>query len=165
MRDVYYGVSRYGDFQQNLGLARNTLSDRLNKLVDAGLLTKRLYQDNPPRNEYLLTEMGMEFFPILAALARWGDRWLDEGDGKPVALLHTKCGHELTAEVICADCGQPVTSDSVDFHVGPGYPAEVPEHLDLRPRLKPQIKKRARSKATSSGVKTTSRRAPSRQPV
>lgn len=151
MREIYYGVNRYDDFQRHLGLARNTLSDRLNKLVDAGVLTKRLYRDNPPRNEYLLTDMGREFFPVLAALARWGDRWLDRGNGKPVALLHTECGHELTAEVVCAGCAKPVTADSVEFHVGPGYPANVPEDLDLRPRLKPPIRRRPRT--SSSRVK------------
>lgn len=153
MREAYYGSKRYDDFQRHLGLARNTLSDRLNRLVAAGVLTKRLYQDNPPRNEYLLTEMGREFFPILAALASWGDRWMDQGKGKPVALLHTECGHELQAEVICARCGKPVISESVEFHIGPGYPAEVPEQMDLRPRLKPPIKKRARSQAKPTAAK------------
>lgn len=153
MREAYYGSSRYDDFQRHLGLARNTLSDRLARLVAAGVLTKRPYQDNPPRNEYLLTDMGREFFPVLAALARWGDRWLDQGNDKPVALLHTECGYELEAEVICARCRAPATSDSVEFHIGHGYPGEVPEQLDLRPRLKPPIKKRARSPATPTGAK------------
>jgi DNA-binding HxlR family transcriptional regulator len=162
MREIYYGTSRYDDFQRNLGLSRNTLSDRLNKLVAAGVLTKRLYQDNPPRNEYLLTDMGREFFPILAALAKWGDRWLDKGKGKPVALLHTECGHELAAEVICADCGLPVSADSVEFHIGPGYPSQVPDYLDLRPRLKPAIKTRAASKSRCSGTNRQSGRTASR---
>lgn len=163
MREAYYGSTRYDDFQRHLGLARNTLSDRLNKLVAAGVLTKRFYQDNPPRYEYLLTDMGHEFFPILAALARWGDRWLDRGKGKPVALLHTQCGHELEAEVICAHCGVPVTSDSVEFHIGHGYPAEVSEQLDLRPRLKPPIKKRARSQVKPAGATAPAGLATARQ--
>src|SRR6267378_397325 len=88
MRDVFYGLSRFDEFQKSLGVARNTLSDRLNRLVDAGVLTKRLYQDNPPRNEYLLTEQGRDFFPVLVAMVNWGDRWLDGGEGAPVTLHH-----------------------------------------------------------------------------
>jgi len=62
LRDAMYGLTRYDEFQRSLHIARNTLSDRLGKLVDAGVMTKRFYQDNPPRYEYLLTEMGRDFF-------------------------------------------------------------------------------------------------------
>ena len=72
LRDAMYGLTRYDEFQRSLHIARNTLSDRLGKLVDAGVMTKRFYQDNPPRYEYLLTEMGRDFFPVLAAMLSWG---------------------------------------------------------------------------------------------
>ena len=137
MRELYYGTTRFDEFQRNLCMARNTLSDRLNRLVEGGVLTKRLYQDNPPRNEYLLTEMGRDFFPVLAALTAWGDRWLDSGAGPPVSLHHTQCGHDLLIDATCSDCGGSFSVDDIEFRVGPGYPAEVPEQVDLRPRLAP----------------------------
>ena len=83
LRDAMYGLARYDEFQRSLHIARNTLSDRLGKLVDAGVMTKRFYQDNPPRYEYLLTEMGRDFFPVLAAMLSWGDKWLDGGGASP----------------------------------------------------------------------------------
>lgn len=135
MRDAVQGLTRFDEFQKSLGVARNTLSDRLNKLVDSGVLVKRLYQDNPPRNEYILTEMGRDFFPVLAAIRTWGDTWLDEGLGAPVTLHHHSCGHDLGARTVCDSCGGDVALENVEFRVGPGYP-ENPCH-DLRPRLAP----------------------------
>ena len=79
VRDGLQGLTRFDEFQRSLNIARNTLSDRLGKLVDAGVMTKRFYQDNPPRYEYLLTDMGRDFFPVLAAMLSWGDKWLDDG--------------------------------------------------------------------------------------
>ena len=93
VRDAMHGLSRFDEFQRSLHIARNTLSDRLGKLVDAGIMTKRFYQDNPPRYEYLLTEMGRDFFPVLAAMLAWGDKWLDGGAGAPVTLRHHAPGH------------------------------------------------------------------------
>ena len=58
------------------------------ELVKAGVLTKESYQDNPPRYEYLLTDMGHDLFPPIAAILAWGDRWLGTGDGPPVELFH-----------------------------------------------------------------------------
>src|ERR1700721_4181800 len=119
LRDAMYGLPRYDEFQRSLHIARNTLSDRLGKLVDAGVMTKRFYQDNPPRYEYLLTDMGRDFFPVLAAMLAWGDRWLDDGGGAPVTLRHHEGDgeghHQGAPEVICADCGQPALQTATQF--------------------------------------------------
>jgi DNA-binding HxlR family transcriptional regulator len=145
MRELYYGFTKFDEFQKNLCIARNTLSDRLNRLVEGGVLTKRLYQDNPPRNEYLLTEMGREFFPVLAALTAWGDRWLDGGEGPPVTMHHTRCGHDLVIDATCSHCGESFSLDDIEFRVGPGYPAEVPEQVDIRARLAPATNRKKSS--------------------
>ncbi|MFD0502460.1 winged helix-turn-helix transcriptional regulator [Streptomyces chiangmaiensis] len=76
LREAFYGVARFDDFRQGLGIARNTLTDRLRRLVDEGVLDKRLYQSEPRRYDYVLTEKGRELFAVLAAMSRWGDRWL-----------------------------------------------------------------------------------------
>jgi DNA-binding HxlR family transcriptional regulator len=135
VRDAMQGLTRFDEFQRSLNVARNTLSDRLGRLVDAGVMTKRFYQDNPPRYEYLLTEMGRDFFPVLAAMLSWGDRWLDDGGGAPVTLHHHKPGHHIVSQVTCVECGEPVVHGDIQFCVGPGYPDDVPPDLDMRARL------------------------------
>ena len=137
VRDAMQGLTRFDEFQRSLNIARNTLSDRLAKLVDTGVMTKRFYQDNPPRYEYLLTEMGRDFFPVLAAMLSWGDKWLDDGGGAPVTLHHRKPGHNIMSQVICVECGEPVGHADIQFCVGPGYPRDVPPELDMRDRLAP----------------------------
>jgi DNA-binding HxlR family transcriptional regulator len=137
VRDALQGLTQFDEFQRSLNVARNTLSDRLGKLVEAGVMTKRLYQDNPPRNEYLLTAMGRDFFPVLASMLAWGDKWLDDGGGAPVTLHHHEPGHKIATEVICTVCGEPVVHSDIQFCVGPGYPVDVRSELDMRDRLAP----------------------------
>jgi hypothetical protein len=92
---------------------------------------------NPPRYEYLLTEMGRDFFPVLAAMLTWGDKWLDDGDGAPVTLCHHGDGHDIASQVVCTECGDPVVHNDIQFCVGPGYPEHVRPDLDMRSRLGP----------------------------
>ena len=136
VRDAMQGLSRFDEFQRSLHIARNTLSDRLTRLVDAGIMTKRFYRDNPPRYEYLLTEMGRDFFPVLAAMLAWGDKWLDDGGGAPVTLWHHEPGHGIKSQVVCTACGEPVVHEDIQFCVGPGYPDDVRPELDMRNRLR-----------------------------
>lgn len=76
LRDAFLGVRRFDDFQRSLGVARNVLNARLQRLVEHGLLERRRYQERPERFEYRLTEMGLDLLPVIEALMRWGDRWL-----------------------------------------------------------------------------------------
>jgi DNA-binding HxlR family transcriptional regulator len=137
LRDAMQGLTRFDEFQRSLNVARNTLSDRLGGLVDAGVMTKRFYQDNPPRYEYLLTEKGRDFFPVLANMLAWGDKWLDDGGGAPVVMHHHDPDHKIVPRVVCAECGEPVVHSDIHFHVGPGYPDDVPPELDMRERFAP----------------------------
>ena len=118
LREAFYGVSRFDQFQVTLSIARNTLTERLDRLVGAGLLRRVRYQDKPARYEYLLTEMGRDFFPALAAIIHWGDRWLDDGLGPPITLRHKDCGRPTHAEVHCAHCDGAMASDHVTFERG-----------------------------------------------
>ena len=162
VRDALQGLTRFDEFQRSLHVARNTLSDRLGKLVDAGVMTKRFYQDNPPRYEYLLTEMGRDFFPVLASMLAWGDKWLDDGGGAPVTLHHG--GHKIASQVICAECGEPVEHADIQFCVGPGYPDDVRPELDMRGRLAPAPAEPAGQPGVSTGQRTTAKRARPAQP-
>ena len=122
LREAFYGVTRFDQFQTSLGIARNTLTERLDRLVGAGLLERVRYQLKPARYEYVLTAMGHDFFPVLTAIMRWGDRWLDGGAGPPITLRHTVCGRATHAEVHCAHCDGALSSDVVTMESGPGLP-------------------------------------------
>ena len=82
LRDCMHGVKRFDDFRRSLGIARNTLSDRLARLVQNDILVREFYQHNPPRFEYLLTERGRDLFPVITGILVWGDKWLDGGAGR-----------------------------------------------------------------------------------
>ena len=124
MREAFYGVRRFEEFQRVLGVGRNILTLRLNTLVDEGLLTKVPYQEHPPRHEYRLTDKGRDVYPILAAMATFGDKWLLDG-GKPLVLFrHLTCDHDMHAVVTCSECAQPLDARSVRARPGPGYPTD-----------------------------------------
>jgi DNA-binding HxlR family transcriptional regulator len=74
LRDAFRGSTRFHQFQKNLGIAANILSHRLHSLVDAGLLERSRYSEHPPRDEYLLTDLGRNFRPVLWALLAWGKK-------------------------------------------------------------------------------------------
>ena len=103
LRDVFRGLHRFEEFRLDLAIARPVLSERLAKLVDAGVLEKVRYQEHPPRFEYRLTPMGTELSPALVALMRWGDRWLAH-DQIGVVLYHGACGTELEQGFWCPTC-------------------------------------------------------------
>lgn len=135
LRECFYGVRRFDDFQRWLGISRNTLTDRLRRLVDEGLLEREPYQHDPVRHEYLLTAKGHDFFGVLAAMAAWGDRWLADESGPPVTFHHNACDHDTHAEVVCDRCREPLGADATTIRTGPGYPSELAERPDVRARF------------------------------
>lgn len=104
LRDVFRGLRRFDELRTELGVARPVLSDRLRKLVEAGILQRVPYQERPLRHEYRLTPMGLELSPALVALMRWGDRWLAH-ERPNVVLYHGQCGTELEQGFWCRTCG------------------------------------------------------------
>lgn len=137
LRELFYGETRFDGFVRTLGIARNTLTDRLGRLTDAGLLERRAYQVDPVRHEYVLTTKGSDFFGVLAALNAWGDRWLDKGSGAPVLMRHETCGDDLDAIVVCATCREPVRDEDVTARPGPGYPAGLLRDPAVQGRFEP----------------------------
>lgn len=121
IRQACMGTRRFEDFQQALGIGRNILTTRLNGLVDEGLLRRVPYQDGPPRSEYRLTRKGREVYPILAALAAWGERWMTGPEGTPLVLHHTPCDHDMHAVVVCSECAARLDVGDVRARPGPGY--------------------------------------------
>jgi len=130
------GVRRFDAFQQSLGIARNTLAERLRRLVDEGLLEKKAYQSEPVRYDYVLTPKGRDFYGVLMAMNAWGDRWLAGEEGAPVVFRHERCGQEeARADVVCSGCGEALTPEDTRPRLGPGYPARLAELPLVRERF------------------------------
>jgi DNA-binding HxlR family transcriptional regulator len=119
VRDAFLGVRRFGDFADRLGIARNVLQDRLERLVEAGLLEKAPYQERPLRHEYRLTDMGRDLWPVMHALLQFGDKHLAP-EGPPMLSLHRGCGGALDDRRVCTACGTPVDLPDVEVRPGPG---------------------------------------------
>jgi DNA-binding HxlR family transcriptional regulator len=119
LRDAFLGIRRFDDFQSHLGIARNVLNARLNRLVDEGLLRRVPYQERPQRFEYRLTSKAVDLWPVLVALLKWGDKHAFP-DGPPVVLRHKGCGGELDDRRVCTKCGEPLEANDVAPELGPG---------------------------------------------
>jgi DNA-binding HxlR family transcriptional regulator len=113
LRDAFFGFSRFEDFCGRLGISRNILTARLDKLVEAGVLERRPYQEHPPRYDYVLTQKGRELWPVLETLRQWGDRWSPPEGGPPFKLRHETCGEIVHAQLCCDHCGEPLTLSTV----------------------------------------------------
>jgi DNA-binding HxlR family transcriptional regulator len=115
VRDAFFGVRRFDEFQERLGISRNVLTQRLAKLVAAGVFDKRPYQDNPPRYDYVLTDKGRDLWPVLTTLRQWGDKHA-ASHGPPVQLEHLSCGANSALVLTCEQCGERVGPRDVRAH-------------------------------------------------
>lgn len=120
LRDVHLGITRFDELRRDLGISRKVLSERLERLVEQGVLARRAYSEHPPRHDYLLTKKGRELVDVLLAMVAWGDRWTAGSAGPPVLLRHQRCGELTHAEISCASCGEPLHADEVIVEPGPG---------------------------------------------
>ncbi len=126
IRDVFLGVRRFEDLQRELGIARNVLSARLEKLTADGILERRRYNERPPRDEFRLTEKGLDLWPSIVALMQWGDRYAPSPGGPPTVLEHRGCGGAVSAHRTCERCGAELEVRDIAAHAGPGAPANHP---------------------------------------
>jgi DNA-binding HxlR family transcriptional regulator len=136
LRETFFGVRRYGQFARNLNIPRPTLSLRLRKLVDSGLLDRVLYSTEPERHEYRLTQAGRDLFPAVIALMRWGDTYFAGPEGPPIVLHHETCGNATHPHVTCDVCGEEINTANVRPERGPGFKTEraSPQKLARRRR-------------------------------
>jgi DNA-binding HxlR family transcriptional regulator len=103
LREAFLGVRRFADFQRVLGAPRAVLTDRLNTLVEQGVLRRVPYQaeGERQRHEYRLTQKGVDLHPVLVALMRWGDQYLAEEGEVPLELRHRDCGEPVHQVLVC----------------------------------------------------------------
>lgn len=120
LRDAFLGIRRFDDFQARLGISRTIVADRLRHLVDEGVLRKVAYQERPLRHEYRLTDKGLDLYPVIMTIVRFGDLHYAGEAGPPVLHRHKACGHDFHPVQTCSECGEPVAARDVETRAGPG---------------------------------------------
>ncbi len=118
LRDAFHGLTRFDQFQKSLEIAPNMLTRRLAALVEAGLLERRRYSERPPRDEYLLTERGRDFRPVLWALLAWGNKHFAP-EGKSVVIVDSKTGAEADPVLVDRATGRPLVEPDFRSASGP----------------------------------------------
>ena len=106
LRDAGLGLTRFDQFRASLGIAPNILARRLKTLTEAGLLEKRRYNERPPREEYLISEAGRDFLPVLQVIGAWGRR--HNGDGQRSQIVDAETGKPVDPVVMDRTTGSPI---------------------------------------------------------
>jgi DNA-binding HxlR family transcriptional regulator len=118
LRDALHGLTRFDEFQKSLGIAPNMLTRRLNGLLEAGLLERRRYSTRPPRDEYVVTQRGRDFRPVLLALMAWGNKHFAP-EGPSVLLINGKTGATVDPILVDPASGDPITEPHYTLAAGP----------------------------------------------
>jgi DNA-binding HxlR family transcriptional regulator len=121
LREVWYGSSRFSEFERILGCPRNLLAERLRKLVEHGILSTETYQESGARSRlrYVLTPKGEDLLPAVLGLMQWGDRYRADPEGPAIVTRHRGCGAPLDVQVRCEHDHHVTTSDT-EAQPGPG---------------------------------------------
>lgn len=132
IRDAFFGIRRFSDFQASLGIAKNILSDRLLRLVEHGILSRVDAGDTGQRYEYELTEKGESLLPVLIALREWSDRWVFGAGREPIIVTDRRTGRRVQKLKIRAADGRELKRRDLRAIPGPGADEEVTALLDTR---------------------------------
>jgi DNA-binding HxlR family transcriptional regulator len=124
LRDAMHGLTRFDAFEKSLGIAPNMLARRLNALVDAGLMERRRYTERPPRDEYVLTQCGRDFRPVVLALLAWGNRHFAP-EGASVLLVDRDTGKAVEPVLVDPATGRAVDGPEYALAAGPAADARI----------------------------------------
>lgn len=154
LRDITLGITRFDALQRNLGISRKVLTERLNALVEHGVIERAPYQDNPPRYDYFLTEKGADLGLVLLAMQAWGDRWVFGETGPPMQFRHAPCGAVTSPVPSCSGCGEPLRAADLTPVIGPGLnpgpgTSEIPAAVE---RWQAAMRERTRAEPAPSGA-------------
>jgi DNA-binding HxlR family transcriptional regulator len=130
LRDAFHGLTRFDQFQKSLGIAPNMLTRRLNGLVQSGLLERRRYSEKPPRDEYVLTERGRDFQPVLWAFVAWGNKHLAP-EGASVVVVNEDTGETADPVMVDRKTGRPMTDPPFRSAAGPAADARTRQRYAL----------------------------------
>lgn len=122
LREIWYGSSRFSDIDRVLGCPRNLLSQRLQKLVEHGILTTETYQEpgSRGRHRYVLTPKGTDLLPAVMGLLQWGDRYRADPEGPAIITRHRDCGAPLDVQIRCQS-DHHVGAADIDATPGPAF--------------------------------------------
>ena len=139
LRDSFLGIRRFDDYVERLGISRNVLTNRLDTLVDAGILERHPYDEDRSRYDYVLTDKGRALWPVMVTLRQWGDEWILGPGNEPLLLEHRGHGHHTTAQLTCDVCGEQLDARSVRAVDGPGAKTDSkPSSRDASERKQPR---------------------------
>jgi DNA-binding HxlR family transcriptional regulator len=135
VRDLSLGISRFDAIQRDLGISRKVLAQRLERLLEHGVVDRVAYQDNPPRYDYRLTEKGADLAAVVLAMTAWGDRWVFGDERRPMLFRHDACGSVTRPVLACSECGEAISPHELTPLPGPGLSgrpgtSEVPAALE-----------------------------------
>lgn len=137
VREAFYGTTTFSAFQENLGIARNILSERLAQLVESGVMAREQTRPGVERHTYRLTDKGRDLLPVLVALMQWGDKWVVGPGGEPIRLLDAQDREPIRSVEVTAGDGRPLSIDDLRFRPGPGADPTTRARFDeTRARLK-----------------------------
>jgi DNA-binding HxlR family transcriptional regulator len=137
LRECFLRKRRFEAFQSSLGITRHLLAERLKKLVRFGVLRRIPYMESPKRYEYILTQKGLDLYPIVMSIVHWGVHMVDSR-GKPLLHEHKNCGKMFDPLMVCSECGEPLNAKEVHVHPGPGLSrAAVAERPKKATKKKP----------------------------
>lgn len=123
MREILLGRRRYAEIRRQTGIATNILTDRLDTLLQHGLIERRPAGEGREAHEYVPTRRGIDVNPVIVALMQWGDRYMAP-HGAPRVLVHAACGHDAEPALVCAHCAEPIETHDLRVRPGPGADEE-----------------------------------------
>ena len=128
------GATRYGEFMERLPISNSVLTNRLRALTHNGLLVRTTYRTRPVRAEYLITQRGRAFWPVLLSIWEWERRWVPDHVHRLPAMHHTVCDSDFAPTLTCRSCAEVVNEKDVAARWGPSgsWPRSVPEAVTRR---------------------------------
>ncbi|WP_018996476.1 winged helix-turn-helix transcriptional regulator [Hirschia maritima] len=138
IREAFYGVSRFSEFQRNIGIAKNLLSNRLSTLVEQGIFEKKNVGENGTRYSYHLTPKGAALRTPLFAILLWGNEYISGDGNEAVLLTERNTGRQLTTMSLVSESGEPIEPNDVRAIAGPGANQEILDKFENARNLKKQ---------------------------
>jgi len=130
IREAFFGIRRFEEFQSQLGIARNILTARLKKLCHNEILERVPIKEGAKRHEYMLTSKGKELMPVLIALTQWGDKWIFGDNAEPVIFMDRENGEPISKIEVLSARGQRLKPREIMVKPGPGSTREAKKRIE-----------------------------------